>query len=198
MKTKEAVLRLMIACHVISTEDIQIDPSTWKTILSSFSAGLSRLDVLIRTLVIVCSEDSTPFMDELRWKGCDREDNQEQQLPKKRFDWFIDALDTGRIRNTVLRFPVFDTIDFVIDLESVCAEQSEIAEDKNGDSSPSSQYSPAFLLPLILETIVSRLRLNSNNKIGADGFLMIKTRDMENGRELISQCIFSKIGRAHV
>ena len=170
----------------------------------------------IRNLVSVCSEDSIPFMDEFRWKGCDT-GNQEQILTRK-FDWLIDALDATRIRATISKFPIFDTMTLDMSLDNIWAKQSfhEKVEEtptemhqplseffelnrqnnspnfsrKDGEVGTVDRYSPAFLLPLLLETI--ELGLNPNKRIASDGFQTYKSRDDENSQESMSPWIFSK------
>jgi len=178
-KTKEAVLRLMISCVIVSIDDIEIELSTWRIIFTTSNAGLSRFDILIRNLISVCSRNSIPFMDEFRWKGCEMPD--QELLLTRRFDWLIDALDMTRIRATVSKFPYSDRLNQDIPLDNIWAKQELHDVDENptksyqlttqsetdGEIGSVDRYSLAFVLPLLLEGI--KFGLNSNKKIDADG-----------------------------
>mmetsp|Transcript_13539 Transcript_13539/g.27241 ORF Transcript_13539/g.27241 Transcript_13539/m.27241 type:complete len:812 (-) Transcript_13539:287-2722(-) len=216
VKIKEAILRLMITCNLISTDGIAIDPSTWKVIFTSFDAGVCTLDILIRKLISVCSEDYIPFMDELRWKGCDTE-RQEQNVTRK-FDWFVDALDATRIRATISRFPIDDEVNPNISLDDICAEQPSHRQAektsmetnqvlielfklnrqnnlidtsiKHGEARTLEPYSPAFVLPLILKTIESGM--SPNKTITSEKNSTYRSRDNEENQELMSPWNFSK------
>lgn len=198
-KTKEAVLRLMISCVIVSTDDIEIEPLTWRILFASTNAGLSRFDVLIRNLVSVCSINSIPFTDEFRWKEC--ETHKEEQVLSRRFDWLIDALDTARIRSTISRFPYSDRMNQDVTLDSIWAEQDLHENDneiptnsrKDGEMGRADRYSPAFLLPLLLEGI--ELGLSPNKRIAADGSPIVTSRDNEVNREPM---IFSKSSIASI
>ena len=205
-KTKEAVLRLMISCVIVSTDDIEIEPLTWRILFASTNAGLSRFDVLIRNLVSVCSINSIPFTDEFRWKEC--ETHKEEQVMTRRFDWLIDALDTARIRSTISRFPYSDRMNQDVTLDSIWAEQDLHENDdeirtkshqpmnhsrKDGEMSGVNRYSPAFILPLLLEAI--ELGLSPNKRIAADGSPIVTSRDNAVHREPM---IFSKSSIASI
>lgn len=182
-KAKDNVLRLMITCVMVSSDDIQIKPFLWKVIFASFNAGITHTDILIRSLVNISCEDSLPFMDELHWKGCET-NNQEQNATGK-LDWVIAALDATRIRASISRFPVFDRLDLAIAFDDIWDENfytkrlDQIGIPMETDQPPSNyiktkllidsvdlsskdreiadteQYSPAFLLPLVLKSIES-------------------------------------------
>jgi len=205
-KTKEAVLRLMISCVIVSTDDIEIEPLTWRILFASTNAGLSRFDVLIRNLVSVCSINSIPFTDEFRWKEC--ETHKEEQVMTRRFDWLIDALDTARIRSTISRFPYSDRMNQDVTLDSIWAEQDLHENDdeirtkshqpmnhsrKDGEMSGVNRYSPAFILPLLLEAI--ELGLSPNKRIAADGSPIVTSSDNAVHREPM---IFSKSSIASI
>jgi len=217
-KAKEYILKLMITCVMISINDIEIKPVVWKVIFASFNAGLSHIDILIRNLVSISCKDSLPFMDELHWRGCDR-NNQEQLLTGK-LDWLVDALDVTRIRATTSRFPIFDRLDLAISLDSIWVEQSfhkmleqietpmemrqPLSEflkleqqsnlvdlsSKDGELGDTEQYSPAFLLPLLLQTI--EVGLNRNKRMAFNEFRTGRSRDGEDNQESMTPWIFSK------
>lgn len=218
MLTKGHILRLMITCVMISTIDVQIEPVVWKVIFASFNAGLGHIDILVRDLVSVSCKDSLPFMDELHWKGCDT-GNQEQILTG-RLDWLINDLDATRIKASTSRFPVFDKVDLAISLNDIWAERSfdegleqietplekhqplsdflNLKEqstlvnisNKNRELGDAEQYSPAFLLPLLMKAIESEL--SRNKRMASDEFQTSRSRDGQDSQESLSPWIFSK------
>lgn len=217
-KAKGHILRLMITCVMISTNDIQIEPVVWKVIFASFNAGLGHIDILIRNLVSISCKDSLPFMDELHWKGCDA--GNEEQIFTGRLDWLINDLDATRIKASTSRFPVFDKIDLAISLNDIWTERSfdeglEQIEAPMENHQPLSdflnlkqqstlvnlsnkdrelgdveQYSPAFLLPLLLRSIESGL--SRNKRMASNEFQTSRSRDGEDSQESLSPWIFSK------
>ena len=156
-KTKQHVLRLMITCAMLSTENIEITSDVWKIIFASFNAGMMCTDALIRHLFSSNCIESLPFMDELHWKGCVM-DNREQTSSGK-LDWLVDALDQARVRASVSRFPVADKMEQSISFHDVWTEkmlhENQAVFDRESDDAE--QYSPSFLLPLILKHIESGL-----------------------------------------
>ncbi len=161
--TKQHVLRLMITCVMLSTENIEIRSDVWRLIFTSFNAGMTCTDILIRYLVSVSCNESLPFMDELHWKGCVM-DNREQTSSGK-LDWLVDALDQARVRASVSRFPVADKMELSISLNDIWTEQFDNEHQASFDREPNDaeQYSPSFLLPLILNYI--ELGLSRTKKV---------------------------------
>jgi hypothetical protein len=77
-----------------------------------------------------------PFLDEFRWKGC--LDSQSREA--SRLDWFLDALDTNRIRDTVSHYPLHDRmyLDVGIDAEDKSSEAMEVDDsDEESDDEES-------------------------------------------------------------
>ena len=223
-KAKDHVIKLMITCVTISSEDIQIKSDVWKIIFASFNAGISHGDVLIRHLVSISSDDSLPFIDEVHWKGCNL-DNRDQTLTGNqtltgKLDWLIDALHPTRIRASISRFPIFDRLDLAFSLNEIWTEQlfdrnheqmeslveidqplscsfkpkkvsySADIRRRDREASYAEQYSPAFLLPLLLKTI--ELALSRNKKMTSNEFQTSRSIDDENRQELILPWNFSK------
>ncbi len=195
---RENVLKLLISCILISDEDIQIESNVWKAIFSSFNAGISHTDVLIRYLVTISCEDSRPFMDEFHWKGCDMA-SREQTVTGK-LDWLAGDLDTTRIRASISRFPVFDTLDLKISLDDIwkedffdrSLEQSESRQPSYAmdTSKRVHQYSPAFLFPLLLKNIESGV--SRKKKLPSDEENSSGTRADQSNQEAMSPWDFSK------
>ncbi len=106
------LIRLMHCCLELSDDQAVVDSGLWKALRVAFCAGIDELDVTIRRFFHLSSTITSetiyvPFLDQIRWAGCDDEPSREG----RRWDWFIDALDTSRIRETVSRFPVDDSVD---------------------------------------------------------------------------------------
>ena len=164
-KIKLAVVNLLITC-VSNTADIIFERYVWKILLGSFNAGLGELDKCLHKLVLICPEEYRPFLDELRWDGLNDLATDDDESPEKRWDWFLSALDSGRIRATISNFPTDDTISSVLQ-----TDKSNIDEDiqmHNDGVNPRKvphkvhrtdkddfRYSPSFILPLMLGALES-------------------------------------------
>lgn len=155
---------------------VPIDPSFWVQLLSSFNAGLSSLDVAIRGFIDVVSvgkpQIETPYLDEMRWRG-----SIDSPAPVgRRWDWFFDALDSTRIRETVAVFPRFDSIDIKEEHGSKLGVEGMVTDDDSSDNDSEEgnaieqlgtamkhvdaqgqdiRYSPAYVLQLALGALDS-------------------------------------------
>lgn len=168
------LLHLMHCCVELAEDQIVLNSRLWRTLNAAFSAGLDELDLTIRRFYHLCStitSDSfhVPFIDEVRWVGCDEEISREG----RRWDWLIDALDTNRIRETVNRFPVYDSISLVSSaskerhLHAVDEDEDMALERGNSDDECDnskglrSPISPPYSLP-------TNTRFQSSFGVGTD------------------------------
>jgi hypothetical protein len=208
-KQQEAVIELMISCINASDAEIVVSQSIWKTILCSFTAGLGRLDKLIRRLVLVCEDGSQPFSDEIRWTG--HNSLNRLNYASSRWEWLVEALDHSRIRATISSFPSSDTFDadvFFADSWTFGRGINKSDEKENSDvageptdvpirtteklqstggehrrttpaCSKDYRYSPAVLLPIVLGALESET--NSEN-----GTVKLSS-NTENGRQNVPE-----------
>lgn len=194
-RIQERVIELMISCIVVSSTEVALGQSQWKTILSSFSAGLGHLDNLIRKLGSVCPDGSLPYSDEIRWTG----QRSSSQMPApNRWDWVIDALDHSRIRATIASFPASDSLDTIADswtfvggtIQNCDTVNKKIALDfrdlptrttkskeeiavgnsrKKNANIKDYRYSPAVLLPSLLGALEAEVTVGyASSKLSSD------------------------------
>eukprot|EP00535_Pseudo-nitzschia_heimii_P013096 CAMPEP_0197197222 /NCGR_PEP_ID=MMETSP1423-20130617/32757_1 /TAXON_ID=476441 /ORGANISM="Pseudo-nitzschia heimii, Strain UNC1101" /LENGTH=351 /DNA_ID=CAMNT_0042651039 /DNA_START=2792 /DNA_END=3844 /DNA_ORIENTATION=- len=172
---------------MITPNEIFIEPIVWKVIFASFGAGVSDIDVLIRNLIKISSENSLPFMDVIYWRGFDRDGH--DQISNGQLDWLVNALDKTRIRASISQFPSFDKLDPEISFDDIWAEKNlskffyqsetstkasydflkhELQIKRKGEIDHTEKYSAAFLLPMLLKNI--EIAISQKNRVSSEHF----------------------------
>eukprot|EP00804_Cyclotella_cryptica_P013520 CCRYP_017246-RC/>CCRYP_017246-RC protein AED:0.15 eAED:0.15 QI:74/1/1/1/1/1/6/1144/2412 len=107
------LIRLLICCVSIDAKNVKVDSDTWLVILSTYTAGTRDVDRFLRRLIFLyernnCFEEKIA-MHNIRWGSMSTQQNTDKN--NERWEWFLDALDSNRVRQTLSQYPVSDALE---------------------------------------------------------------------------------------
>lgn len=176
---------------LLATSEIAFDLDFWNCLLACFNAGVSEIDLAIRSLLrlygsittirkstfstqiysVSSNADPIPqdshylLLDQLRWGKA----SYCQGHSKNNWEWLVEAIELSRIYATIENFPVHDLLAPPPLLEDHWRAQSDVSlpGQKNDQ-----RYSPGFLLPMVLGALEDEAdsmdsRLNASRAHGA-------------------------------
>jgi len=128
------LIRLLLCTLSLDANHVKLEKETWMTILSVYNASTNIVDGLLRRLMFLyerngnCKDEI--MMNDLRW-GPMATKHISNVGEDESWEWFVDVLELNRIRSTLSKFPVADTLEPTSykDVEYITNSDDKIKQD---------------------------------------------------------------------
>ncbi|CAB9505999.1 Sulfite exporter TauE/SafE [Seminavis robusta] len=188
---KLELVRLLLSCVSLSTTTITFSSSVWDALFSAYNASVGVIDATLRRLLYVAStkqgeSESLPFLDQYRWK-----DTQGHPDAKAKYswDWLVNGLQLGRVRETLRCFPLDDAVEprpMLVHIEN--RNRTDVVADgddnfdipKTTKSAGDSCYSPGYILPLVFSALEACLEGTASTLPGVEEGKTLRGEGTEN------------------
>lgn len=153
---------LLLTC-LQQVDTLVFDGVFWGYLLDAFDAGTCQIDILLRKIILVYKElsspgekrDDIPDLNLVNMKWSSIGGKEPRDLEENDWGWFIDGIVVERVHATLRSFLWTDSVD----LDNVHSHVEELSRDLTLHM----PYSPGFVIPMTLAFLEARIGYDLGN-----------------------------------